>query len=221
MAANGETTGYSATSITTFGAYPDTEYEAWAKSAGDNPSVIKFELAPLSDLMTIHDFPDQEDIDTIRQFFVDGVNNYCSTMLGEPCQVQEGCGLTYSCSSGYSCVDDPNAEEKHVCKPLCSCNAPGDPANNGYQCTDNTSGYCSSDQLCQSNVFWNKGDFGEACIERPEVTCRCRNPGSIGDNSYTCEDGTSGDCATTELCYESTFLKRNVATSCRSKTGKC
>ena len=116
MAANGETTGYSATSITTFGAYPDADYEQWAKSAGDDPSVITFSLAPLTDLMTSHNFPNVEDIDIIKQFLADGVNDYCNTMLGEPCPVKEGCGLTYFCGSGYSCVDDPNAEEKHVCK---------------------------------------------------------------------------------------------------------
>ena len=118
--------GFERTRITSVGSTPKLDPQAWADDVKSSPAVIRRELKEISTLFTeefIGDIPEDEanpstgrlDPASMREFFNNGLADYCQLMLGEECPPVKGCGFNL-CGSGKSCRND-NSTLGFKCEP--------------------------------------------------------------------------------------------------------
>ena len=114
------------TRITSVGSAPKLDPQAWAEDVKSSPAVIRRELKEISSLFTdefIGDIPEDEanpstgrlDPALMREFFNNGLANYCQLMLGEECPPVKGCGFNL-CGPNESCRND-NSTLGFKCEP--------------------------------------------------------------------------------------------------------
>jgi len=115
----GAGSSFSGTTVTSVGSYPESDPDEWAKTAGNNPKVIDFELKPIADLFRYYFLDDIDGLKgkapLLKKYFEDAVKEYCQTMLGEDCPDTKGCGYQDLCPFGKKCVDDKSNSLGFVC----------------------------------------------------------------------------------------------------------
>merc|ERR1719167_1650299 len=103
------------TRIASVGSAPKLDPQAWAEDVKSSPAVIRRELKEISTLFTeefIGDITEDERNPsrgrlypaTMKEFFNNGLANYCQLMLGEEC-LPVGCGFNL-CGPDESCRND-------------------------------------------------------------------------------------------------------------------
>merc|ERR1719183_518263 len=137
---------------------------------------------------------------------------------GDHCAKWDSDGLWCYVTQG-TCSDEVPSQGSELywsllaCKATCECSTPntGTAGHNGYECTDGTSAYCSSDQECYATSAFTKGDWASGC-RLPTCECSTPNTGTAGHNGYECTDGTSAYCSSDQECYAtSAFTKGDWA----------
>jgi len=126
LSKGGAGSSFRGSTVTSVGAYPLSDANEWAKTTGNNPRVISFELKPISDLFRSYFLNHIEGLKgkarLMKKYFEDSVFDYCKTMLGEECPTVKECGYQNLCPVGNKCVNAPNSYEGFKCiKTLPKC----------------------------------------------------------------------------------------------------
>ena len=119
--------GFERTKITSVGSTPKLDPQAWADDVKNSPAVIHRKLNEISSLFTeefIGDIPEEEpnpstgrlDPASMKEFFNNGLADYCQLMLGEECPSVKGCGFNDLCGPDESCRDN-NSTLGFICIP--------------------------------------------------------------------------------------------------------
>lgn len=136
---------FARTEIVSVGALPVSDRDEWLQSTKDDVSVVKMNLAPISelfepsyvnDILLDPDDPSQGNLDgdLLKDSFTNIVQEYCQLVLGEDCPPVTGCATYGLCTDGKVCRDDPRAPNGFRCV-----NAPNpcDSQSTGKKCRDN------------------------------------------------------------------------------------
>jgi len=133
LSKGGAGSSFRGSTVTSVGSYPSSKTDEWAKTAGNNPRVISFELKPITNLFRSYFLNHIEGLKgkapLLKKYLEEAVSNYCKTMLGEDCPNVVGCGYQNLCPFGQKCVDRPNATVKRLIQNMeigFKCVKPGD-----------------------------------------------------------------------------------------------
>jgi len=215
----GAGSSFSGTTVTSVGSYPESDPDEWAKTAGNNPKVIDFELKPIADLFRYYFLDDIDGLKgkapLLKKYFEDAVKEYCQTMLGEDCPDTKGCGYQDLCPLGKTCVDDKSNSLGFVCATDCEWGSWGPWSNICSAKGTNsikTTGMC---KIYQGQVFRKRTKTeaikgGKPCLgsntEAKDCShsenCQCNGGDDCcGTNGYKCGLG-EGDCDKDSDCKD-------------------
>jgi len=161
--------------IKSVGSLPLADTDEWARNTKESPSVIRFNLQSISNL--IYDFagdvtvdddnPNAGNLDADRMYtyLEQATNNYCETVLGEPCPAVKGCAYENLCPPNKICVDDDSAALGFVC------HAPVAPVNGGWSSWDRCTRTCGMGIRRRTCTDPAPADGGSGCYGSSEEYC--------------------------------------------------
>jgi len=131
-------------------------------------------------------------------------------------------GKSGSCSNDWSQDCEIDSQCPFIPVPLCTCDTPGAgwDGQNGYTCTDKSTGYCASTEKCAATVPFEKDDWKSGCTEVTSCTCDHPNSDYCDENGYTCTDKTTGYCSLGMLCsaHEAFEKDATIGSNCYGQT---
>lgn len=104
--------------------------------------------------------------------------------------------------------------------PVCMCTTPGGAApDNGFTCSDTTTGRCAPEKTCDNAEPWDKNRQDEGCL-LGGVSCKCSNPNVEGEglNGYVCSNDPFIEtyCGVGKVCeLDERFSKDELFLACR------
>jgi len=224
--------------VTSVGSYPASDTDEWAKTAGNNPRVIDFELKPIANLFRSY-FLDEIDglkgkAPIMKKYFEDAVKEYCLTMLGEECPETKGCGYQDLCPIGVKCFDDKSNSLGYVCRSDCLWGSWGPWGNtcsiNGKTEVVKGTRFCGSGQVSRTRTKTGPFFGGKPCSGSNTQTrdcsvkdCQYKSAGEGTDLKLQCDGGKKIEIIKAEYgadyhCKSSIFSYLEVRERCDGKS---
>lgn len=104
-----------------------------------------------------------------------------------------------------------SGQVRQACTCKCSTPCAGTAGHNRFECTDGSHGHCALNEECYAKSPFQKFDWASGC-RKVQPTCKCVMPGTQGQNQFKCTDGTTGSCATNELCFATQPFTKGIWT---------